>query len=35
VGFCGETEAEFQNTMHAFREIAFDQAFMFAYSPRR
>ena len=34
VGFCGETEEEFQNTLKAFREIAFDQAFMFAYSPR-
>jgi len=34
VGFCGETEAEFQNTLKAFRDIAFDQAFMFAYSPR-
>lgn len=34
VGFCGETEAEFENTMQAFRDIQFDQAFMFAYSPR-
>ena len=34
VGFCGETEEEFQNTLLAFREIQFDQAFMFAYSPR-
>ncbi|MDQ3813916.1 MAG: MiaB/RimO family radical SAM methylthiotransferase, partial [Armatimonadota bacterium] len=34
VGFCGETEEEFQNTLRAFREIEFDQAFMFAYSPR-
>jgi tRNA-2-methylthio-N6-dimethylallyladenosine synthase len=34
VGFCGESEDEFQNTLQAFREIAFDQAFMFAYSPR-
>jgi len=34
VGFCGETEVEFQNTLQAFREIEFDQAFMFAYSPR-
>ena len=33
-GFCGESEAEFQNTMQAFREIAFDQAYLFAYSPR-
>jgi len=34
VGFCGETEAEFENTLKAFREIQFDQAYMFAYSPR-
>ena len=33
-GFCGETEAEFQNTMQFFREIKFDQAYLFAYSPR-
>ena len=34
VGFCGETEEEFENTMQVFREVRFDQAFMFAYSPR-
>lgn len=34
VGFCGETEEEFQNTLRAFEEIRFDQAFLFAYSPR-
>ena len=34
VGFCGESDAEFENTMRAFREIRFDNAFMFAYSPR-
>jgi tRNA-2-methylthio-N6-dimethylallyladenosine synthase len=34
VGFCGETEEEFQNTLKAFRDIQFDQAYMFAYSPR-
>jgi len=34
VGFCGESEAEFSETMRAFEEIRFDQAFMFAYSPR-
>ncbi len=33
-GFCGETEAEFQNTMRLFREVEFDQAYLFAYSPR-
>ena len=35
VGFCGESEAEFENTLQAFRDIQFDQAYMFAYSPRR
>jgi tRNA-2-methylthio-N6-dimethylallyladenosine synthase len=35
VGFCGETEEEFQNTLKAVRDVAFDQAFMFAYSPRK
>jgi tRNA-2-methylthio-N6-dimethylallyladenosine synthase len=34
VGFCGESENEFQNTLKAFRDIEFDQAYMFAYSPR-
>ncbi len=34
VGFCGETDAEFENTMDFFREVRFDQAFMFAYSSR-
>jgi tRNA-2-methylthio-N6-dimethylallyladenosine synthase len=34
VGFCGETDAEFENTLQAFRDIQFDQAYMFAYSPR-
>lgn len=34
VGFCGETEAEFGETMKAVHDIGFDQAFMFAYSPR-
>jgi len=33
-GFCGETDAEFDNTLRAFAEIEFDQAYMFAYSPR-
>jgi len=33
-GFCGESESQFQNTMQVFREIAFDQAYLFAYSPR-
>ena len=34
VGFCGESEEEFQGTLRAFEEIQFDQAYMFAYSPR-
>jgi len=34
VGFPGETEAQFHNTLEAFREIRFDQAFMFKYSDR-
>ncbi len=34
VGFCGESDEEFENTMRTFREVRFDQAFMFAYSPR-
>jgi tRNA-2-methylthio-N6-dimethylallyladenosine synthase len=34
VGFPGETEEQFQKTLTAYREIQFDQAFMFAYSPR-
>jgi tRNA-2-methylthio-N6-dimethylallyladenosine synthase len=33
-GFCGETDEEFENTMRVYREIEFDQAYMFAYSPR-
>jgi len=35
VGFPGETEEMFQNTLKAFVELDFDQAFMFAYSPRK
>jgi len=34
VGFCGESEEEFQETLQAFRDIRFDQAYTFAYSPR-
>jgi tRNA-2-methylthio-N6-dimethylallyladenosine synthase len=34
VGFPGETDEEFENTMRAFREIRFDGAYMFAYSTR-
>lgn len=35
VGFPGETEEQFEHTLHAFEELQFDQAFMFIYSPRR
>lgn len=33
-GFPGETEAAFQGTMKLFRDIRYDQAYMFHYSPR-
>ena len=32
VGFCGETEEQFMNTMSLANEIRFDGAFMFAYN---
>jgi tRNA-2-methylthio-N6-dimethylallyladenosine synthase len=34
VGFCGETEEDFEQTLSLAREVRFDQAFMFMYSPR-
>lgn len=34
VGFPGETEAQFERTVEAFRAIRFDNAYMFAYSTR-
>ena len=34
VGFPGETEAEFQETVSAVEEIGYDGAFTFVYSPR-
>jgi tRNA-2-methylthio-N6-dimethylallyladenosine synthase len=34
VGFCGETEAQFEATLAILREIRFDQVFAAAYSPR-
>ncbi|KAJ2608895.1 hypothetical protein H4S08_004274 [Coemansia sp. RSA 1365] len=33
-GFCGETEVEHNDTVSLMREVAFDTAFMFAYSMR-
>ena len=34
VGFPGETEEQFAASMEVYRRLRFDQAFMFAYSPR-
>jgi tRNA-2-methylthio-N6-dimethylallyladenosine synthase len=34
VGFPGETEEQFQNTLSLVEELRFDGAFMFIYSPR-
>jgi tRNA-2-methylthio-N6-dimethylallyladenosine synthase len=34
LGFPGETDTQFEHTMEFMREIRFDSAFMFAYSPR-
>ena len=33
-GFCGETEADFEDTLNLFRQVKFDAAFMFQYSER-
>ena len=35
VGFPGETEGEFQETVSLARELEFDQVFVFRYSPRK
>jgi tRNA-2-methylthio-N6-dimethylallyladenosine synthase len=35
VGFPGETEADFQQTLSLAKEVEFDQAYIFKYSPRR
>jgi tRNA-2-methylthio-N6-dimethylallyladenosine synthase len=34
VGFCGETEAQFEATLALLREVRFEQVFAAAYSPR-
>jgi tRNA-2-methylthio-N6-dimethylallyladenosine synthase len=34
VGFCGETEAQYECTLGLLREVRFDQVFAAAYSPR-
>ena len=34
VGFCGETAAEFEETLSMMRAVEFDSAFAFKYSPR-
>lgn len=34
VGFPGETEAQFQRTLDAVKEVEYEQCFMFAYSAR-
>lgn len=34
VGFPGETEADFQDTMDMLREVGFDMVYSFIYSPR-
>jgi tRNA-2-methylthio-N6-dimethylallyladenosine synthase len=35
VGFPGETDEDFEQTVSLVREVEFDQAFIFKYSPRR
>ena len=35
VGFPGETEADYEATVSLCREVEFDQAYLFKYSPRR
>src|SRR5260221_11751211 len=35
VGFPGETEADFEETLSLTREVEFDNAFIFKYSPRK
>jgi tRNA-2-methylthio-N6-dimethylallyladenosine synthase len=35
VGFPGETEADFEETLSLCREVEFDNAYLFKYSPRK
>jgi tRNA-2-methylthio-N6-dimethylallyladenosine synthase len=35
VGFPGETDADFEETLDVLRQVEFDQAFMFIYSKRK
>lgn len=35
VGYPGESEADFEETLSLCREVGFDQAYIFKYSPRR
>ncbi|NUO80991.1 tRNA (N6-isopentenyl adenosine(37)-C2)-methylthiotransferase MiaB [candidate division KSB1 bacterium] len=34
-GFCGETDADFEQTLEVVREVGFDSAFTFKYSERK
>lgn len=34
IGFCGETEEQFQNTAQIMREVGYDMAYLNKYSPR-
>ncbi|MBO4511822.1 MAG: tRNA (N6-isopentenyl adenosine(37)-C2)-methylthiotransferase MiaB [Victivallales bacterium] len=35
VGFCGETEEDFNATRNLMREVGYDMAYIFRYSPRK